>query len=144
MEQEEILKRLGEIVTKHTPLLIAPASNTCTCWFDGDKCPYGFPNGRFRDRPEQICHLGNGGCYRLTTLKENVDDFFGDSYEEQASEKLDNAVEKNKVSLSSELKVIAEECEDESPEQQMLELAADIIRNQHDKDILRIADIENI
>lgn len=104
-------------------------------------CPYGFPNGKFQDRPEQICHLGAGGCNRLITLEENLENFVGD-YEDYVDPKLDNAVNKNKVSLSSELEMIAkEQCEGESPEQQVLKLAANIIKEQYDKDIVRVNDI---
>lgn len=37
-----------------------------TCWFDGGKCPYGFPQGKFKLRPTQFCHLDTGGCHKLS------------------------------------------------------------------------------
>jgi len=28
------------------------------CWLDGDRCPYGHPNGMFTERPRSFCKYG--------------------------------------------------------------------------------------
>ncbi|MBI2669624.1 MAG: hypothetical protein HYX20_00535 [Candidatus Yanofskybacteria bacterium] len=132
MDQNEILERLKSIVIEHEP---PPEPAADTCWVDSDRCPYGFPNGRFQDRPEQICHLG--GCKRLTVVFEN-DGFIGN----YVSDALACIVEKNQVDLSSELRVIAEDKLGDELKQQILKLAAEIIRDsKQDKKIVRVDDI---
>lgn len=150
MEQNKILERLKSIVTEYEPppepimlasVLPPPAD---ACWVDGNRCPYGFPNGRFQDRPIHICHLG--GCNRLNTLEEDVYNFWRSYSVNEIDDKLETKLEKEQVSLSSELRMIAEErFECGLPEIQILELAADIIDGKpYDKKIIRVDDIRTV
>lgn len=115
---------------------------TDTCWLDGNKCPYGFPNGRFQDRPTQICHLGDGGCEKLVAVKEMADEYNESELQERVDAAKDAMIEKGQVSLSSELRVIAEgEFVGELGEK-ILKLVADMIEDHDcDKKIIRVDDI---
>ncbi|MDO8669071.1 MAG: hypothetical protein Q7K65_02130 [Candidatus Buchananbacteria bacterium] len=139
MKQSEILYRLGKIVVEHAPLFIMPPPANA-CWVDGDKCPYGLPNGRFQDRPIQICHLG--GCKKLVVVKEMADEYIESELADRTDVAIDAMIEKEQVDLSSELRVIAKEDVEEELEAKILELIADFLeRNDHDKKIIRVNDI---
>ncbi len=143
MKQDEILERLKDIITTHIPEIMPPKVNTC--WLDGNICPYGLPNGRFQDRPLQICHLGLGACPKLQTQEDVFADLMGSYVEEEVKKRINDTCQTNKITLSSELRVIAEQYDDDdkSLEQQTLKLAADIIEgNSHlNTEIIRTEDI---
>lgn len=142
MDQNELVKQLRSIVEKHARVSVPPPPTAATCWLDGDNCPYGIPNGRFQDRPLQICHLREGGCQKLKYQEEVFVELLGDYVEDEVKRIIEETCETNKVTLSSELKVIAEDCDEESPEQQTLKLAADILEGQpYNTEIMRVDDI---
>lgn len=133
MDKDTTLKRLIGIVERNASQTLNQVMNTPpedACWVDGDKCPFGFPRGRFLDRPTSFCHLEEGGCKRLQVV--------GIELQCQESEKsLRSRIEKETVTLTSELTVIAENLA-EGPEQEVLELAADIIAGKLDRDIVLV------
>lgn len=86
--------------------------------------------------------LGDGGCKRLSGFAEFVEEFTGNFIKKV----LNKIVEKEQVSLSSELEVIAKDELNAKAEQEILKLAADIIKDgKRDRMIVRVNDIdENI
>ncbi len=45
-------------------LLEAQKAVTRACWLDGDQCPYGSPEGMFKNRPTTFCQYGV--CRKIT------------------------------------------------------------------------------
>lgn len=73
MENSKFKEQLGKLVS----LTDFPIISEDTCWFDGDKCPYGLPQGKFQLRPTQFCHLDTGGCHRLLASRAEFENNFG-------------------------------------------------------------------
>ena len=134
----DTLKRLLEIV-QNAPQ--APIYQNSTrpnaCWVDGDKCPYGFPNGTFQDRPTTFCHFGSGGCKKLGSVKEA--ELINSLVNSLADDLVKKALERGRVSLSSEVDAVSEHLERLDGE--VLRLARDIIeKSAYDRDIVRVED----
>lgn len=68
------------------------------CWLNGEKCPYGQPNGQFDQRPESFCHLGDNGCGKLRGHLQDLRGFL-----------MREVINQEAVSLAGELEEIVED-----------------------------------
>lgn len=136
---DNLSTELRDILKQHAPDKLYDIKQDA-CWLDHRACPYGLPNGRFQDRPQHFCHLGNHGCPRLGDLKETADVFMSNVLQGRIEE----AVEKESVTLASEVEVVAEdEKVTDALERATLLLAAKIISSHShlNKKIIRVDDI---
>lgn len=128
----DTLQRLIEIVKQNAPrVLIVPPD---TCWVDGNRCPYGSPNGKFEDRPK-FC----SSCQKILLIADDLRELTDD---ESALDMLkDTLVDDKGVTLDSELRAAADNAL-ENAEKEVLILAADIIEEiMPDHKIVRADDI---
>lgn len=93
------------------------------CWIDHSKCPYGRPGGQFRYRPSGFCRIGN--CRKLTDARPFLDEVF--DMEKEIGDWATQVFEDEKVTLSSELRNIAETEIEDQQEKAVILLAADIL-----------------
>ncbi len=125
MERAEVLDQLKTIITKtDSTFSIIPGKR---CWFDGQDCNYGLPQGQFRNRPRAFCHTKNkGGCAKLRgdNLGE-LETFMDESIGQYVEAIFDN----QGVALSNEVLTVAQEIDShDNPEQRdTLILASEII-----------------
>jgi len=102
-----------------------------TCWVDGEKCPYGLPGGRFDQRPEQFCFVpfaNKSGCNKLRPLADVIEGMAGEIRLEAKTTEIEDSIEKEKVTLDSEVRVVADDGEFTDDEKKIVNLAADLIQ----------------
>ena len=75
-----------------------------TCWLDGSRCPYGYPEGTFEKRPV-TCYPG--GCKKLASV--DMQEFCRTGIDDEVAEKVNDAFERMGRKLSDEITVIVEE-----------------------------------
>ena len=130
----DTLQKLVEIIKKNAPEVIN-IIRPDTCWLDGDRCPYGQPNGKFSNRPSSFCVMPTGrgsGCQKLLDNIAEFDQMIGD---------LEERVHEKKVTLDSELRAVADQ-ELADVDKAILILAADIIKEiELDYKIVRTDDL---
>ncbi|MDP3954523.1 MAG: hypothetical protein Q8Q06_03860 [bacterium] len=127
MENIEALeKRIREQMSGLIKLLPEDA-----CWVDGEKCPFGFPRGRFDQRPISFCvapSAKNSGCNKLLPLSEVIEDMVGEIKLETKTAEIENEIEKQKVTLESEVRAVADSGDFTEDEKKIVNLASDLIK----------------
>lgn len=130
MDQTELTRRLAEPIE---PRFIKP--NPKACWLDGDECPYGQPEGKFRYRPTNFCQVGV--CMKLDDYVSDFENMSGIYIERLVNKKLIEKLDNEIVTLSSELRVISEEIKNEE-KKKLLILTADLIEDDENIENVRI------
>jgi|GEM_PF-6249560 len=122
-------ERITEL-TKATGVFLQVAADQC--WVDSKvHCPFGTPEGSFIHRPEMFCH---SGCQHF---RDHVDSTSQYKAKWNGLEFLLEHFEGQHVTITSELRTRADECEKGSAEAQVLLDAADVIESKKfDRDIL--------
>ena len=138
----DTLQKLVEIIKKNAPE-VPNIVRSDTCWLDGDRCPYGQPNGKFSNRPSSFCVMPTGrgsGCQKLLDNVGEFDQMIGD-LEERIEKTIDERVREKRVTLDSELRAVADR-ELTDVDKATLILAADIIKEiELDYKIVRTDDL---
>lgn len=139
MESQQLMTRLFEIIgidDKHKRV----------CWLNGDKCPYGQPEGQFLLRPRQFCRPSNGkrpgsGCSVIDDNLPELEDLITGVILESIKEKIEKATTK----VSDELESLADQIENELLKKD-LKLAARLLaeekNNLCDREIVLLEDLE--
>lgn len=125
----ETIERLIQIIKQNAPEILTIVVPPATCWLDGDRCPYGSPNGRFNDRPRSFCVVPTKpgtGCYKLLDFVCELDQMSNRHIESETEKQIDEWIDENNVTLSSELRTVADE-QKEGVDKETLMLAAEII-----------------
>jgi len=120
-----------------------------TCWLDGSRCPFGYPEGTFEKRPTTACFVGDKpgyGCHKLTEHKTELLEFSRILINKEAEPKLIEVFNRFGVTLSSEIAMLADDNNDEgyatsSLEKTILINAASIIEREEKN--VNIAPIDN-
>lgn len=110
------------------------------CWFDGEECPYGRPNGEFRFRPKTFCQMpfsDGAGCSKLADERELIEDFFHQfienyNYDEREPinvHDLESAVAEQSLTLSDKIRQVTQEANEiiDLEKKSLLNEAAEII-----------------
>jgi hypothetical protein len=107
------------------------------CWVENRSCPYGFPEGQYKLRPEGYC--GSGG-----TCQTYVDSGMEDGVPQEEQDRIvDVFFESGSTRLAGILGNLADRIAEECPEEQLvLLLASDIIaeRDGFNEELLRLVD----
>lgn len=143
MKPQDLRKSIEAIAGKAGIAVVPP---NC-CWFDGRTCPYGEPHGQFVLRPTGFCVVGN--CSKLTGshVAEELSGFADYLIEDEVDKRenrLAAAIDKEEVTLSSELDVLAEDenRQLDGAERDILRLAARIIHDsESDYKIVAVANL---